>query len=133
MPISTSSKLIYPELSYKITGILFQVHNLLGKHGNEQQYADSVEKFLDESSIKYSRELILPPSFAGEQPGRNKLDFLIDDKIILELKAKRVINRDDYYQMRRYLDALNLKLGILVNFRDEYIKPKRILNSASNQ
>ena len=65
----------------------------------------------------------------GEQGRRNIVDFLIEDKILLELKAKRIISKEDYYQVRRYLESLNLKLGLLVNFRDRYLKPKRILNS----
>ena len=82
--------------------------------------------------IKYEREKILPPSFKFEKEGRNKVDFLIDGKIILEIKAKRLLLKDDYYQVRRYLSSLNKKLGLLVNFRDKYIKPRRILNSRAN-
>ncbi len=123
------SKIIFPELSYKINGILFEVHNNLGRHCNEQQYADAVEKLLKENDIKYEREKVIPESFPGEQKGRNKVDFIIESKIILEIKAKRLLLREDYYQVRRYLQALNLKLGILVNFRNQYIKPRRVLNS----
>lgn len=59
----------------------------------------------------------------------NKVDFLIDGKVIVELKAKRCITRDDYYQVQRYLRGADLRLGLLVNFRDRYLKPKRVLNS----
>lgn len=123
------TKLIFPELSYEITGILFKIHNELGRFLNEKQYADAVEKMLKEEKIKYEREKDLPVSFEGEQKGRNKVDFVLENKIILELKAKRVVPREDYYQVKRYLEAANLKLGLLVNFRDKYLKPKRILNS----
>ncbi len=126
------NKLIYPELSYKITGILFGTHNEIGRFCNEQQYSDVVENNLKKINIKYEREKILPKSFEGEQEGRNKVDFLIDDKIILEIKAKRLLIKDDYYQVRRYLVALDKKLGLLVNFRDRYIKPRRIINSNVN-
>lgn len=126
------SKLIYPELSYKITGILFAVHNELGRFCNEKQYADAIERYFKKLKIRYEREKILPPSFEEELRGRNKIDFLIEDKIILEIKAKRLLIKDDYYQTKRYLLALNKKLGLLVNFRDKYIKPRRILNSSAN-
>lgn len=82
--------------------------------------------------MKYEREKILPPSFENEMRGRNKVDFFIENKIVLEVKAKRIITKDDYYQIRRYLDALNIKLGIIVNFRSNYLHPKRILNPNSN-
>ena len=56
------------------------------------------------------------------------MDFIIEDKIIIELKAKPFITKNDYYQTRRYLELLNLELGIIVDFRQKYLKPKRILN-----
>jgi len=124
------SKLVYPELSYKITGILFAAHNELGRFRNEKQYSDGLEGYLKKFKIKYEREEILPASFEQESKGRNKIDFLIEDKIILEMKAKRLLVKNDYYQTKRYLVALNKKLGLLINFRDKYIRPERILNSS---
>jgi GxxExxY protein len=133
MPIYiNANRLIYPELSYKINGILFAVHNELGQFRNEKQYCDLIEYYLKKLKIKYEREKKLPISFENEFEGRNKIDFLIDDKIILEVKSKRFLSKEDYYQVKRYLTSLNKKLAILVNFRSRYIKPKRILNSLSN-
>jgi len=123
------SNIIYSDLSYKINGILFQIHNKLGKYYNEKQYCDLLEEYLKESKLIYEREKILPVSFEGETKGRNKVDFLVENKIVLEIKAKRIITREDYYQARRYLSALNKKICFIVNFHSEYIKPKRILNS----
>ena len=126
-------KIIYLELSYKITGILFEVHNELGRYRNEKQYGDAVESHLKSHKVKYDREKILTISFQGEQRGRNKIDFLIDDKIILEIKCKPISSIDDYRQLRRYLVAAEKKLGILVNFRQRHLKPKRILNSSVDE
>lgn len=78
--------------------------------------------------LPYTREAGLKPSFEREHPRRNIVDFIIDDKIVVELKAKRVVTREDYYQMKRYLVACKKKLGILVNFRQQYLSPKRVLN-----
>ena len=122
-------KPIYAEISYKITGILFAVHNELGRYRNEKQYADAVENYLKLYQIKYEREKIIPASFKGEFIGRNKIDFLVDNKIVLELKAKRILGKEEYYQTKRYLVAFGKKLALLVNFRDTFLKPKRILNS----
>jgi GxxExxY protein len=105
------------------------VHNLLGRYCNEKQYSDMVEKKLKELKIAYKREYIIPESFMGELKGRHIIDFLIDDQVILEIKTKRIIQREDYYQIKRYLLALNRKLGILVNFHSFLLHPKRILNS----
>jgi GxxExxY protein len=133
MRIEATTKIIYAELSYAINGICFKTQNDLGRLYNEKQYCDKIEQHLKEAGLEYEREKVLPPSFEGENPGRNKLDFLIENKIILEVKAKRILSRTDYYQVQRYLQALNLKLGILVNFKDEAVKPKRILNSSGQE
>ncbi len=120
---------VYPELSFKISGILFGVRKNLGRYKNEKQYCDAIEEELKKNNIIYEREKILPESFGGEQKNRNKVDFLVENKIILEVKAKQFITKEDYYQTRRYLDCLSRKLGILVNMRRYYVSPKRILNS----
>jgi len=52
---------------------------------------------------------------------------LIDDKIIIELKTKSITSKEDYYQIQRYLQASEMKLGLLVNFRNRYLKPLRIV------
>jgi len=56
------------------------------------------------------------------------VDFLVDDKIILEVKAKRLILKEDFYQLQRYLNHFDKKLGLIVNFRNRYLKPIRVLN-----
>jgi len=57
------TKLVYPKLSYKITGVLFDTHNNLGRFCNEQQYSDFIEDKLKKLKIEYEREKILPKSF----------------------------------------------------------------------
>lgn len=130
MRIANMQYIVYPKTSYKITGILFKVHNELGRMCNEKQYADAIEKQFNTNSIVFGREKVIPISFDGEQARRNIADFIIENKIILEVKAKRFLTREDYYQTRRYLQAMQLKLGVLVNFREKYLRPRRILNSS---
>ena len=123
------SNLVYPQESYKITGVFYASHNELGRSCNEKQYCDKIEDHFKALGIKFEREKILPPSFESEVPGRNRVDFVVEGKIAIEIKSKRVLTREDYYQLKRYLQASGLKLGLLVNFRDRYIRPKRVLNS----
>ncbi len=122
-------EILHKELSYKINGILFKVHNKLGRFRNEKQYADAIEEELKSAKVPHKREFFLEKSFAGEADNRNKVDFVIDNKIILEVKAKPITTKDDYFQSQRYLHSANYKLGILVNFRRQYLKPKRIINA----
>jgi len=121
-------ELIYPELSYELNGILFMCHNKLGRYRSEKEYGDFLEEAFKNYNITFEREKSLPPSFKGEQSRRNIIDFVIEDKVILELKAKLVTSKDDYFQMQRYLGAFDKRLGIIANFRQKYLRPKRIVN-----
>jgi len=84
---------------------------------------------LIENGLKYIREFRFEDQAYGQGKVRCVCDFIIDDKIILELKTVDYLTKDDYYQVKRYLVTLNLKLAILVNFRQKRLSPKRILNS----
>ena len=123
-----NKNILYPELSYKICGFCFYIHNKLGRYRNEKQYGDAFEELLKENKVKYVREKPLLPSFKGEKERRNIPDFIVEDKIIIELKTKPMILKEDYFQMRRYLISHNKDLGLIVNFRQKYLYPKRILN-----
>ncbi len=121
------NEIIYKDLSYKINGICFKVHNELGRFCRERQYSDKLEELFKENKIDYKREIRIDK--LTESPEGNIADFIIKDKIILDVKAKKFITKEDYYQMLRYLKAAKMKLGLIVNFRSTYLKPKRVLNS----
>ena len=122
-------KILHKDLSYQLTGLLFKTHKELGHYLNEKQYADYFEKLLKEFGIKYVREFRFEDQQYGKEKARCICDFIVDDKIILEFKAKNFITKEDYYQLKRYLITLNLELGIIINFRQIRLAPKRILNS----
>ncbi len=115
-----STKVLFPELSYIIVGTLFSVHNELGQYAREKQYGDAIEQKLKEIKMPYARELSVGDS-------GNILDFVIDKKVVLELKAVRHITGEHYRQIQNYLQQTEFELGILVNFRAKYLKPERIL------
>ena len=121
-------KVLYPELSYALCGFCFKIHNKLGRFRNEKQYADALEELLKENKISYQRESRLPKSFDGEKSNRNIVDFIVEEKVIVELKAKAFVTKEDYFQVKRYLESSEKNLGILVNFRRKFLSPKRILN-----
>ena len=111
---------IYKDLSYAVTGVLYSTHNELGPYVREKQYCDVAERIFKEKGILCKREVNIGDS-------GNILDFVVDNKVLLEFKAKRIITKEDYFQTQRYLQETGLKLALLVNFRDKYIKPKRIV------
>lgn len=120
-------EIILKDLSYKINGICFKVHNKLGRFCSERQYSDKLEKFLKENNILHKREFEIAKLV--DSPHGNRPDFIIENKIILDAKAKKFITKDDYYQMMRYLEASNFQLGLIINFRATYLKPKRVINN----
>ncbi|PIP26740.1 MAG: hypothetical protein CO140_04885 [Candidatus Moranbacteria bacterium CG_4_9_14_3_um_filter_40_7] len=121
-------KILYPELSYNLNGIFFKIHKGLGRYCREKQYANAFEKELISKSIKYTREerIVKGDNFTG-----NITDFIIENCVVVELKAKKFVTKNDFYQVKRYLISLNKKLGLIVNFRDDFIKTKRVLNDCS--
>jgi GxxExxY protein len=113
-------KLLYENETFRLNGISFKVQNELGRFAREKQYCDLYEKYLNEEGIQNQRELTV----AGTG---NRLDFLVFGHVPLEMKARPFLTKEDYYQMQRYLQTLNEDLGIIYNFRNQYMKPKRIL------
>jgi len=122
------SKIVYKELSYKINGLCFEAHDILGRFCKEKQYCDLFESLLERENIEYEREKDLSLLLGEKKIGGNRVDFLIEGKILFDAKAKNYITKEDYRQAKRYLITTGLKLCIMVNFREISIKPKRILN-----
>jgi GxxExxY protein len=121
------SKIIHKDLSYRINGICFKVHKKLGRFCREKQYSDESESLLKKGKVKYQREADIGKLYKSTKG--NIADYIIEDKIELDVKAKKFITKEDYYQMNRYLKSANMKLGLIVNFRNTFLKPKRVLNS----
>lgn len=117
-------ELIEPELSFRITGLCFRVQKELGRFSREKQYADRLDALLKVENYHYQRESeLIRDTKTGNIP-----DFLIEDRIVVDLKAKPFITKEDYNQMQRYLLAADKKLGLIINFRSFYLKPKRVIN-----
>lgn len=122
------SIVLHPELSYKITGILFDVFNTLGSGHKEKIYQQSVAAALTEANIKFAEQVYVPIQYKGRKVGTYYLDFLIEDKIILELKQGKFLPKSVYRQVIGYLQVLNLELAIIGCFAFDCVVPRRIIN-----
>lgn len=124
LPIPAKGKrkaeLLYPDLSYDLVGLCYNTHNEKGGFAREKQYADTFEEKLREAGIQFKRE------FSIGDTG-NTVDFFVEDKIILEFKAKRFLSPGDFMQTQRYLQATGVRLGILVNFGAKYVQAERVI------
>ena len=123
--------LIYPDLSYNLTGIFYKIHNNLGRFCRERHYADEIEKLFKHNRLNYKREFELSKLSKNNIKG-NRVDFVVENKILIDIKAKKFITKEDYYQMQRYLQTANYQLGLIVNFRNVHLKPKRVINYKYN-
>lgn len=126
--MSTNEKVIYKELSYKIVGILFKIHSELGNRYQEKYYQRAVEIELKRTGIKFKKEIMVNLEYCGEKIGRYFIDFVIENKIALELKTVPRLGRNDFKQLFAYLKSTGLKLGIIANFRTEKLSFRRVLN-----
>jgi GxxExxY protein len=120
--------LIYPELSYKIIGIMFEVYNNLGPGHKEIYYQKAIAVAFRKNKIKFEEQVLVPLKYLNEKIGRYFLDFLVENKIVLEIKRGDRFSRRDIEQLYSYLKAKNLKLGLLINFTNGGVKFRRILN-----
>lgn len=121
-------EIVEKDLSYKIVGALMKVHTALGSGYQEKYYQKAIAIELQLQSIGYKEQLHIPLEYEKESIGKYFIDFLIEDKIVLEIKATKTLYPRDYRQVRAYLKCNDLRLGILANFGKKSLEYKRILN-----
>lgn len=120
--------LVCPELSYQIVGILFNVHNDLGFGYQEKYYQKAIALEFKKAGIKFQEQVSLPINFKDQKIGRYFLDFLVENKIVVEIKRHDQFHKRDIQQVYSYLKHFNLQLGILVSFTKNGVYFRRILN-----
>ncbi len=100
--------LLFPELSYRIGGILFQVFNELGPGYHEKHVQRAVANALRANGVPFKEQVPAEFEFQGRKIGRYFLDFVVDDKIVLELKVRGRFLRKDFEQLKQYLGRTGL-------------------------
>lgn len=123
------AKLIYPQLSYKVIGAVFDAYKSLGGSYHEKYCQRAVAAFLKQKGLMFEREKHVQLAVGGVNIGKHFIDFVIEGKIILEVKKGNKIRMSDVKQVLMYLKSSRLKLGILAYFGGNGIKYKRIINS----
>ena len=109
---------IEDEISYKIRGAIFNVFNKLGPGLLESAYEVALRIELEEIGCQVQTQVYLPIVYDGITiPNAFRIDMLVDDKVIVELKAVASMQEVFFSQLMTYLKLTGLKLGILVNFK----------------
>lgn len=123
-----NQKIIYPELSYKIVGCLFDVYKKLGNNRKENIYQNALKQEFLKRNINFKDQYYIQVNYNGVNIGRSYVDFLIENKIILELKIGNFYHKQNLDQILDYLKSTSLKLGIIANFTRDGVKFYRVLN-----
>jgi len=118
-------------LTYKIIGCAQKVHAALGNGFQEVIYQRALAIELRKADLAFSRELEMPIYYEGEEIGSRRVDFLIDDKVLVELKALTYLEDVHLAQGLNYLVAYKLDLGLLINFGARSLEVKRLRHPQS--
>ncbi len=118
----------YKELTEQIIGAAMQVHSHLGNGFKEIIYQRALAIELNSLQIKYRQEFHVPIYYKGEQIGKGRVDFFIEEKVMLEIKAFLQLENAHLRQAKNYLEAFNLQVGLLINFGGTSLEFKRIEN-----
>ena len=120
-------KIIYKDLSYKIVGLAIQVRKELGFGFLEKVYENALMVLLQENRIKAEQQFPIKVSFHGQIIGDYIADILVENSIILELKAQDKIIDIHKAQILNYLRATGLKLAILLDFGKDRLEHERLV------
>ena len=120
---------LYADLTRQIIGCAMIVHSTLGNGFQEVIYQRCLAIEMQGNGLKFSREEEMPIYYKGYRVGTRRADFLVENKIILELKA--VVDLGDIHlaQAMNYLVAYNIEVGLLINFGARSLEFKRVHNN----
>ena len=127
-PVLKRDDLIYPELSYKIVGCAFEVFKELAYGHPEKVYQKAMAILFDEKNIPYSKEEYMPIKFRDTLLRKQFIDFVVEEKVVVELKKNFHFSKAHIDQVLYYLQAKKVQLAILINFGKEGATFKRIVN-----
>lgn len=121
--------LVLPELSYEVMGSVFDVFNQLGYGYQEKYYQRALAEVLTEKGKRFEREVPVKITFNDKIIGRYFMDFVIEDKVVLELKLANEFHQRYLKQVFGYLKSTGLPLGILILITKDGVKFRRIANT----
>lgn len=125
---NTKKDIIYPELSYKIVGCLFEVYKNIGDCHREKYYCNALKNEFNKVRLNFKEQISIPVKYKGNKIGQHYLDFLVEDKIVLEIKVGEFFRKQHLEQVLDYLKSSKLKLGIIGIFTRNGVRFYRVVN-----
>lgn len=120
--------LYFAKESYQLIGCAYNVFNKLKYGYHERNYQKAYALELQDKGINFSKELRVNIIYGDKKVGRYFIDFLVENKIVIELKVANDFHFSHIKQVLSYLKVKNIKLGLLILFTSQGIKFKRIVN-----
>ena len=122
----------YTDITHQIIGCSMKVHNSLGCGFQEVIYQRSLAIELEKAGLVFGREVEIPIYYDGNQVGERRVDFLVADKVLVELKAVNQLENIHLAQGINYLEASGFETGLLINFGNTRLEFKRLINKFKN-
>jgi len=120
----------YEALTKQIIGCALEVHKVLGNGFQEVIYQRALTIEFNYQGLEYEREKEMEISYRNQKIGTRRVDFFVNEKIMVELKA--IIQLEDVHlaQAKNYLEAYNIQIGLLLNFGSKRMQFKRVHNNS---
>lgn len=122
------AELKYKEITEKIIGAAMKVHAALGNGFQEVIYQRALEIEMKDGGLNFAREFSMPVYYKNQQIGERRVDFFVEGKIMVELKAIIQLEKVHLAQAKNYLEAYNIQVGLLINFGSISLQFKRLEN-----
>jgi GxxExxY protein len=122
-----SNQIPHQDITYEIIGAAMEVHSDLGPGYKEEIYQKALDIELRNRKIQFEPQKPIEIKFRGEMVGLQLLDFFVDDKVVVEIKALSRLDTDHEAQIISYLKATDSQIGLLINFGTKRLEYKRIL------
>lgn len=120
------------KLSFKVIGCSYTVYNTIGAGYSEADYARALRQEFKNKDIKFAQERSTQMYYGEQLIAKKRMDFLVEDKLIIELKANKGIEKGHIAQILGYLKSDNKELGLIISFSQYGVKVKRVRNFISH-
>jgi GxxExxY protein len=123
----------YSDITSKIIGCAMKVHNTLGSGFQEVIYQRALAIEMERQNLPFTREQEMPIFYQGIKIGSRRVDFLVQEKVLVELKAISELTDIHLAQGINYLEAFRLEIGLLINFGSTRLEFRRLINQQHTQ